>query len=120
LGTLMEAMAAGRPVVAADGPATRERLVSGRDGLCYPIGEGEALATTVAALLDLPRLRAALGHGARERVRRDFDARRLTARLGQELAKVAKEHMFHGRYVRRADRASTLPTSPSSICGVGK
>jgi glycosyltransferase involved in cell wall biosynthesis len=88
--TLLEAMATGRAVVAADGPATRERLVPGREGMLTPPHDREALAQTVATLLDLPGLRDSLGRGARLRARRDFDARRLTSRLGGILAQLAE------------------------------
>jgi len=51
---LLEAMAAGRPVVASDLPGYRSVVTPGRDGVLVPAGDPGALATAVAALLDDP------------------------------------------------------------------
>ncbi|HEY8340058.1 MAG TPA: MSMEG_0565 family glycosyltransferase [Egibacteraceae bacterium] len=48
----LEAMAAGVPVVTSDLPVFREWLVPGRDALTAPVGDAEALADALAAVLD--------------------------------------------------------------------
>jgi phosphatidyl-myo-inositol alpha-mannosyltransferase len=63
---LTEAMAAGTPVVASDLDAFRRVLDGGRAGALFPVEDAEALAVTLAQLLDDPGARARLAaHGAR-------------------------------------------------------
>jgi len=71
---LLEAMAAGRAIVATDLPENREAL--GNTGKLFPVGDPTALEQVLGALLDDPAKRAALGDAARRRVfaRYDWDA----------------------------------------------
>ncbi|GAA1159898.1 glycosyltransferase family 4 protein [Ornithinicoccus hortensis] len=54
---LVEAMAAGAPVVASDLDAFTAVLDHGRAGLTFPVGDGAALASQVCSLLDDPERR---------------------------------------------------------------
>jgi glycosyltransferase involved in cell wall biosynthesis len=72
--TVVEAMAAGVPVVATAVGGVPELVEAGRSGLLVPPGEAAALADAIGRLLDDPSLRAALAAGGREAARRfDFD-----------------------------------------------
>jgi glycosyltransferase involved in cell wall biosynthesis len=86
---LLEAMAAGLPVVAARVGGIPEIAADGSEALLVPPGDAGATAAAVGRLLDEPALAAALGRAARARVAREFApaeiARRaveLYARLG--------------------------------------
>lgn len=57
---LIEAMAAGRPVIATDVGGVRDVLEGGRLGRLVPPGDAEALAGAVTRLLDDPDLRSEL------------------------------------------------------------
>ena len=57
---LIEAMASGTPVVAADLEAFRRVLDDGRAGVLFPVGDSAALAAALADLLEDPARRAAL------------------------------------------------------------
>jgi phosphatidylinositol alpha-mannosyltransferase len=64
---LLEAMAAGTPVVASDLEAFRRVLDGGRAGRLFPTGDAAALAATLTEVLDDERLRGdlvAAGHRA--------------------------------------------------------
>lgn len=63
---LLEAMAAGTPVVASDLDAFARVLDDGRAGALSPVGDPGALADTLGRLLDDPPARAALNAAARE------------------------------------------------------
>jgi phosphatidyl-myo-inositol alpha-mannosyltransferase len=65
---LTEAMAAGAAVVASDIDAFRRVLDGGKAGRLVPVGDAEALARALDALLDDPQGRAALSACARETV----------------------------------------------------
>jgi phosphatidylinositol alpha-mannosyltransferase len=64
---LLEAMAAGRPVVASDIPGYRSVIQDSVDGLLVPPGDAEHLAETVCRLLADEHTRMRLGHAARAR-----------------------------------------------------
>ena len=84
---LMEAMAAGRPVIAGDLPTIRELVDDGATGLLAPPDDVVALAEQIARLTADPALRASLGAAARDHVAAEFsDAMnldRLTAAFDQ-------------------------------------
>jgi glycosyltransferase involved in cell wall biosynthesis len=72
--TLVEAMAAGRPVVATAVGGSIDAVVDGETGLLVPPGSVEQLAAALARLLDEPELRRRLGDAGRARARRLYTA----------------------------------------------
>ncbi|HET9672889.1 MAG TPA: glycosyltransferase family 4 protein, partial [Actinomycetota bacterium] len=66
---LVEAMAAGLPVVATDIPGYREVVAHGVEGLLVPPRDPEALAAGLVRVLTEPGLSARLGEAGRERAR---------------------------------------------------
>jgi glycosyltransferase involved in cell wall biosynthesis len=69
---IMEAMAAGVPVVATDVPGTRDLVVDGETGYLAPIGARAAFARRTNQLLDDADLARRLGHAGRERMQSEF------------------------------------------------
>ena len=69
---LVEAMAAGRPVVASAVGPIPEIVVDGVTGLLVPPGDPAALADAVTSLLRDPELASALGRAGRARVEREL------------------------------------------------
>lgn len=69
---LLEAMAAGVPIVASDLPGYRQTLQHGRQGVLVPPGDPAALAEALTALLQQPARRRALGAAGPARARQ-FD-----------------------------------------------
>jgi phosphatidylinositol alpha-mannosyltransferase len=67
---LVEALAAGLPVVATDIPGYREVIRDGVDGLLVPPGDDEAVASAIARVVREPNLAAKLSSAGRERARR--------------------------------------------------
>ena len=65
--SLLEALAAGLPVVAADTPGNRELVVHGREGLLVPAGDASAWSAALARMLDETGLARQLGAAARQR-----------------------------------------------------
>ena len=62
---LLEAMAAGRPVIASDIPGYRSVARDGVQARLVPPGDVDALVAAIQALLDNPSLRAAMGREGR-------------------------------------------------------
>jgi glycosyltransferase involved in cell wall biosynthesis len=76
---VVEAMAAGVPVIASDVPACREVLDGGRCGLLVPVGDAPALADAIRPVLDDRALRMRLVQAASERVRSHYHVKRMAA-----------------------------------------
>lgn len=78
---VIEAMAAGLPVVATRSGALPEVVVDGETGILVERGDTEGLAAAIDRLLADPHLRARMGAAGRERVRGLFTWDRSVARL---------------------------------------
>jgi glycosyltransferase involved in cell wall biosynthesis len=72
--SVLEAMAAGRPVVATAIGGTDEAVVDGETGLLVAPGNAEALAKKIREVLADPVLARRLGDAGRQRVVREFSA----------------------------------------------
>lgn len=71
--TVMEAMAAGVPVVATDAGGVRELVRPGTDGWIVPCGDPPALAARMLQMMALaPGTRLAMGAAGRDRIARTF------------------------------------------------
>ncbi|HEY6727913.1 MAG TPA: glycosyltransferase [Polyangiaceae bacterium] len=71
---LVEAMAAGTPIVASDVPACREVLAAGRDGVLVEAPSVAAWSAALGSLIEDPARRAQLALQATEAVRARFSA----------------------------------------------
>jgi glycosyltransferase involved in cell wall biosynthesis len=72
--SLVEAAAAGRPIIATDVPGCREVVRDGKEGILVPLGDIDATARALAKLADDPGLRTRLGAAANARFRERFTA----------------------------------------------
>jgi glycosyltransferase involved in cell wall biosynthesis len=79
---LLEAAAAGRPIVATDAGGTEEIVIDGRTGLLVPTGSIDALADGLRRAVDDPELRQRLGRAAREHVEATFSLGRFAQEYG--------------------------------------
>lgn len=70
--TVLEAMAAGRPVIASAVGGNGELVTHGRTGLLYPSGDEAALVQCLRLMVDDPVSRAAFSRAARVRVEEAF------------------------------------------------
>jgi glycosyltransferase involved in cell wall biosynthesis len=86
---MLEAQAAGLPVVTGDGPGIAGIVEDGCTGLLVPRGDLEAFAAAVAKLLDGPRERADLGARARLRAHQHHDIATASATLDRVLTGLA-------------------------------
>jgi sugar transferase (PEP-CTERM/EpsH1 system associated) len=77
--TLLEAMAAGLPIVATRVGGNPEVVDEGRSGLLVPSGNPEALADAVIQLMTDPDLASRFGRAGRVRAEREFDVRQVAA-----------------------------------------
>lgn len=78
---VVEAMAAGRPVVATAVGGTPEAVVPGRTGFLVPSGDQTSLHDALVQLLESPELRREFGSAGRERARVEYHVDAVLARL---------------------------------------
>src|SRR5690606_24828257 len=69
---LLEAAAAGRPIVTTDVPGCREVVRDGENGVLVPPRDAPALAAALRPLLTDRPLRAEMGRRGRERAEREW------------------------------------------------
>jgi glycosyltransferase involved in cell wall biosynthesis len=74
--SILEAMAAGLPVVASAVGGIPEIVVDGETGLIVPPRDPDALAAALRRLLDDPELRRRMGDAGRARAEEHFDVER--------------------------------------------
>lgn len=75
--SLVEAMAAGKPVVASRVGGIPEAVEDGKTGILVPPGDARALANALAAVLDNPERALEMGRRGRERAETLFDEERM-------------------------------------------
>ncbi|NMC15141.1 MAG: glycosyltransferase family 4 protein, partial [Chloroflexi bacterium] len=73
---ILEAAAAGLPIVTWDLPFYQEILENGKTGLLVEAGNVEKLEEAVTRLIESPQLRAQLGAEAQARILREFSLER--------------------------------------------
>jgi glycosyltransferase involved in cell wall biosynthesis len=73
---LLEAMAAGKPIVATAVSGTTQVMVHGETGLVVPPGDSQALADGIVQLLSDPARAQEMGVSARQHVIEHFSAQR--------------------------------------------
>jgi glycosyltransferase involved in cell wall biosynthesis len=77
--SVMEAMAAGVPVVASDIPPNRELVANGETGYLVRVGDSVGIAQFTDRILADPSLAERLGTAGRERMRTQFSIDRMVA-----------------------------------------
>jgi glycosyltransferase involved in cell wall biosynthesis len=88
---LLEAMAAGKPVIASAIPGTDEIVVDGESGLLVRPGDSADLAATLERIVADPELRARLGAAAQRRAEAEFSAASSTERVMAVYDKLLRE-----------------------------
>ena len=77
---VLEAMAAGLPVVATDVPGTRDLVLPQKTGYLVPVGDRADFARWTNVLLDDAKLAERLGRAGQQRVRDEFSVEKMVQR----------------------------------------
>ena len=92
LGTsLLDAMAAGKPIVATRTGGIPEVVVDGETGLLVAPRDHDAMATAIVRLLNDPELRERMGRAGLARVRKHFSAERMVEKTMGVYQRVAMQ-----------------------------
>ncbi len=109
---LLEAMAAGAPVVATSVGGNPEAVEDGTSGLLVPPRNPPLLAQAICRLLEKPEQAARLGQAARRRVEEHFSIDRMV-RQTERLYRSLLGRSVRGERVSRRVRDGQAPSSPS-------
>jgi glycosyltransferase involved in cell wall biosynthesis len=77
--SLLEAAAAGLPIVTADVPGCREIVQHELNGLLVPARDGHSLATALSRLISDPEMRRSMGLRGRQRAKAEFSQEQVVA-----------------------------------------
>ena len=112
---LIEAMAAGLPIVASRVGGNPELIADGEHGLLAPPGDAPGLAAALRRLVAAPELARALGAAAAARARLEFSLEAMVRRYRMLYAERGVEVKGGARRMRR-DRLRTQRCAPSCTC----
>lgn len=101
--SVLEAMAAGLPVVTTPVGGIPDLITSGQTGLLVPPGDPAALAKALAALLDDPAHRAQLGNAARRLIAQSYTPEIALPHLTALYAACARSPNPHPHALRATD-----------------
>ena len=88
---ILEALAAGLPIIATDVGAISEAVRDGETGIMIPAGDSDALANAIIHLKNNPALRQAMAVAARQLACERFDARKNYGQLLELLRNLAQK-----------------------------
>lgn len=113
---VLEAHAAGKPVVGARATGIVDAVSDGLDGILVPVGDARALAEAIADLLRHPQLAAQMGRAGRKRVEREFHPHRIWAALFDEYSRLLHERGLPAprKTINSSSIVSGGATAPSS------
>jgi glycosyltransferase involved in cell wall biosynthesis len=101
--SVLEAMAAGKPVIATDVGGTAEAVIEGRTGLLVPPRDPLALASALSTVLNDRNLAAEFGRAGRLRATNEFSAEKMTLRNEA----IYEDVLARSRRARRLSRVSS-------------
>src|SRR5262249_13945259 len=93
---ILEAMAAGVPVVATRVGGNPELVEDGRTGWLVPVENATEIADAVCRLLDQPEMSRAFGLRARQRVIEEFALDRMLAKTEALYCRLVEQHLAFG------------------------
>jgi glycosyltransferase involved in cell wall biosynthesis len=113
-GAVLEANAAGKPVVAFRATGTTDAVMDGVNGILLPLGDVQGLARTLELLLRDKSLNAVMGAAGKERARKEFSQERIWDALAEQysdLCSIAGCLRYRGKGIqpRIAAKSSCSP-----------
>ncbi len=108
---LMEALAAGLPVVSTQIAGNSDLVENGINGYLVPPGDSVLMADYIKSLLDDVELRSRLGAAGRQKIEADFDIQKEVLRLYQVIDSALKGEVEAIRPALPADSSSAASSS---------
>jgi glycosyltransferase involved in cell wall biosynthesis len=93
--SIMEAMAAGLPIVSTAAGGVPDLFTHGKEGFLVQQGDAQALAARMHSLLNKPEVRQTMGAAGVRRARKDFDV----SKMVQQYERLYEELIHHSQYL---------------------
>jgi glycosyltransferase involved in cell wall biosynthesis len=119
--SILEYMAAARPVVATDVGGAREAIVESETGYIVPAGDDEQMAERIISLLRDPHRAGEMGQRGKQRIEKNFSPDlhlAKTLELYADLLGRAKTDANDPSHVHRAINSSASRPNPSASAAV--
>jgi glycosyltransferase involved in cell wall biosynthesis len=110
---VLEAFAAGKPVVGASATGIVNIVLDGETGLLFRVGDVSALANALAKLLGDSALARKLGAAGQERVKREFQQERIWEALYSEYLQHLQGKRTLAPLMAYSRKPESLPARPS-------
>lgn len=114
--SLMEAMAAGKPVIASGISGIPELVKNNVNGILVDAAHPDRVAQAIRTLVNDPQLRERLGRAGQLKIRNEFDIRKVAERL---VALFDRHTEMSAEHATTADRVARLTWSRLNTVGVG-
>jgi glycosyltransferase involved in cell wall biosynthesis len=111
---VLEAQAAGKPVVGAAATGIVDVVADGETGLLFPVGDAAALAKALARLITDKALTAKLGRAGQERIKREFRQEQIWEALYREYLQLLEERELPLPSIPYADTDRSMSLESSS------
>lgn len=111
----IEALAAGKPIVATNVDGTPEVVIDGQCGFIVPSDSPPPLAAAIVRLLRDPELRRAFGQAGRRRALQHFDSSLQVASTERLYVKALEGSTRRARWIARKGAVTSEATKDSSI-----
>lgn len=89
---ILEAQAAGKPVVGANATGIVDLIEDGETGLLFPIGDVHALCEALSKLIENKKFADKLGRAGMDQIKRDFQQERIWDALHEEYIRVLRKN----------------------------
>jgi glycosyltransferase involved in cell wall biosynthesis len=103
---VLEAQAAGKPVVGAAATGIVDLITDEETGLLFPVGDAAALAKQLSRLITDKALARELGHAGQERVMREFRQQQIWDALYREYLSLLNLRNLPVAFVKSSDDSS--------------
>ncbi|HEY6943712.1 MAG TPA: glycosyltransferase, partial [Candidatus Acidoferrum sp.] len=110
---VLEAQAAGIPVVGASATGIVDIVVHGETGLLFPVGDVQALAAAITKLLTDAHLTNKLRLAGQEQVKREFQQERIWEALYREYLAILETKEPRVSFISHGDEPQSLVARPN-------
>ena len=117
--TVLEAMAAGRPIITTDTRGCRETVDERVNGCLVPAGDAKSLAEAMISFLRRPDLIPSMARASRHKVERRFDVKIVNRDMLECLLGVQQIAVSHARRIDRASPDALLLENPAADLRTG-